>query len=589
MDPILNLAFTMHANKGAYALLLGSGVSRAASIPTGWEVTLDLVRQLARLEGQECEPDPAAWYVATYNKQPDYSELLDTMAQTPAERNQVLKKYFEPTDEEREQGLKRPTAAHKAVARLMKEGYVRVVITTNFDRLLEDAMAEIGAPPPVVIATADAVEGALPLSHPGSFIIKIHGDYLDMRIKNTVAELTTYDLRLDGLLDRVLDEFGVVTCGWSSDWDIALKSAFERCKGRRFGTYWTHLSPLSDSAQGLVDLRGAKTLQIRGADDFFIQLEEKITSLAEFNRPHPLSIQAAIATVKRYIVDDQQRVRLADLLGQETENLYNQMSVGNFPVSMSGDLAVAVSERIKQYDRLTDMLAAMLVTGTYWAEEQHYRTIRRCLERLAQLDDAGGGNTALLNLRLYPALKLAYACGLAALAAERYDTFYSLFSRTLATRRTHEPAKPLPLNVHYYSVVEYNEHMNPLFDGVRRKAPLADHLARELRPLFKDLIPRDEEFEDLFDKLEYLWALLHVALGEPNPDPWMPVGRLVYLWGSSVERGGVKAVHNEIDNQQANWPLLRAGLFGGALDELQDARRKVDEFFARVARAERYR
>lgn len=588
MDPILSLAFTMHANKGAYALLLGSGVSRAASIPTGWEVTMDLVRQVAQLQGEDCEPDPAAWYLTAHQKQPDYSELLDTLAQTPAERHQVLKKYFEPTDEEREQGLKRPTAAHRAVARLMKDGYIRVVITTNFDRLLEDALAEIGAPPPVVIGTADAVDGALPLSHPGSFIIKIHGDYLDTRIKNTVQELTSYDPRLDGLLDRVLDEFGIITCGWSSDWDIALKSAFERCKGRRFGMYWTHLSPLSPSAQGLVDLRGAKTLKIQGADDFFVQLEEKIAALAEFNRPHPLSVQAAVATVKRYIVDDQQRVRLADLFNQETESLYSQLSATNFPLNVQGDLADEVSQRVRQYDRLTDMLGSMMVTGAYWAEEQHYRTLRRPLERLGHVDDTGG-YVALSNLRRYPAFRLAFACGIAALAADRYDTFYALLGRTQVSEGNYKPSKPLPLALHYFTVAEGSsnrELMRPLFNGERRKAPLADHLAADLRPLFRDIEPRDEEFDILFDKLEYLWAMMHVALDEPRSRPWMPIGRLMWGWDRSRDRGGVHRVHSEIERQGAEWPLLKAGLAGGSLANLIEVKDKVDSFFAEVARQE---
>jgi hypothetical protein len=50
----------------------------------------------------------------------------------PAERQQLLRGYFEPTEEEAEQGIKSPTPAHKAIAELVSEGYVRVVLTTNF-------------------------------------------------------------------------------------------------------------------------------------------------------------------------------------------------------------------------------------------------------------------------------------------------------------------------------------------------------------------------------------------------------------------------------------------------------------------------
>jgi hypothetical protein len=52
IDPLVSLAFSLHTNRGAYALLLGSGVSRAAGIPTGWEVVLDLTERVAQLEGE---------------------------------------------------------------------------------------------------------------------------------------------------------------------------------------------------------------------------------------------------------------------------------------------------------------------------------------------------------------------------------------------------------------------------------------------------------------------------------------------------------------------------------------------------------
>ena len=80
IDPIHSLAFSVQANPGVYALLLGSGVSRAAGIPTGWEITLDLIRKLAKCYNEECEPDPEQWYLEKFKKAPDYSDLLDNLA-----------------------------------------------------------------------------------------------------------------------------------------------------------------------------------------------------------------------------------------------------------------------------------------------------------------------------------------------------------------------------------------------------------------------------------------------------------------------------------------------------------------------------
>ena len=83
IDPINSLAFSMHANKGVYAMLLGSGISRASKIPTGWEITLELVRKVAAIQGEWCEPAPAAWYVTKSDKQPDYAELLMPLRRRP--------------------------------------------------------------------------------------------------------------------------------------------------------------------------------------------------------------------------------------------------------------------------------------------------------------------------------------------------------------------------------------------------------------------------------------------------------------------------------------------------------------------------
>jgi hypothetical protein len=66
IDPVTTLAVSMQTKKGAYALLLGSGVSRSAQIPTGWHIVLDLIRRVAKAGGSDAGDDPAFWYRETY-------------------------------------------------------------------------------------------------------------------------------------------------------------------------------------------------------------------------------------------------------------------------------------------------------------------------------------------------------------------------------------------------------------------------------------------------------------------------------------------------------------------------------------------
>ena len=144
IDPVHSLAFSVHSNPGVYALLLGSRISRSAGIPTGWDITLDLITKLAAARAQEVNGTPEKWFVEEYGEAPDYSDLLDELSGTQTERQQSLRPYFEPNEEEREQGLKQPTAAHKAIASLVAKGFFKVIITTNFDRLMEKALEDIG-------------------------------------------------------------------------------------------------------------------------------------------------------------------------------------------------------------------------------------------------------------------------------------------------------------------------------------------------------------------------------------------------------------------------------------------------------------
>jgi hypothetical protein len=310
--PELSLAFSLHSGPGTYALLLGSGVSRAAGIPTGWEVTLDLVRKLAAAEG-ESAANPEAWYRERFGREPNYSEVVNELAPMRDERRALLQGFFEPNEWDREERKKVPTEAHRAIARLCSLGYVRVVLTTNFDRLLERAL-EAEYVSPVVIDTPDAVEGAPPLQHAGCTVVKVNGDYLDTRIKNTPDELAQYDERTVELLGRVFREYGLVVCGWSGTYDVALIDALKRAGGRRYMAYWVSRGAPSDAERSLTSFIGGTSIETSGANGFFADLLEKVEALATFGGADPLSAPLAIATVKRYLDDPGRYVRLRELV-----------------------------------------------------------------------------------------------------------------------------------------------------------------------------------------------------------------------------------------------------------------------------------
>jgi hypothetical protein len=598
IDPTLSLAVSVYHNKGVYALLLGSGISRSSGIPTGWEVLQDLIRRIAHLKKETCEPDPDSWFIRTFGVEPNYSDLLDQLAASPAERSQVLRGYFEPTEEERTEGRKRPTKAHAAIARLIAKGYVRVVITTNFDRLLEQALTEIGVQP-VVVSTADSLQGTLPLAHSPCSIIKINGDHLDTRLRNTRGELERYDEALDKVLDQVFDEYGLIVAGWSAEWDAALCGALQRCASRRFATYWAQRGPLRPKATDLIALRTATVLPIADADNFFQQLEENISALESFTASDPLSVQVAVARLKKYVSDDVHRILLSDLLHAESERVRKAIVGQRFAVQTPGNSITGESilARLRLYESALDVLLPLLACGAYWARPEQFASLLRSFKRLAGQPPPQAGMVVWLKLMRYPSLLLQYGMGLAALASSNY-----LFVRDLLDLAVkadpYKPEKPVAQVIHNTAVMERD--VQKLLPGRERQhTPLSNHLFDVLREPLRDYLPDDQTYETTFDWFEYLLGLVHCDQQvtrreleeQKSKDPsyyiWGPVGRFGWKTGDDsillqTRLGKDGVVPKRISK------ALQAGFFesgdGTKMDKFLDVKAGFDQLIGQVRR-----
>ena len=265
--------------------------------------------------------------------------MTNSLRRLPSGSNSC-ESYFEANEQEREEGKKKPTAAHHAIAQLAAQGFIRVIITTNFDRLTESALREAGVEP-TVLSSADHLKGALPLTHLQCCVFKVHGDYLDTRILNTSDELDEYPEEISRFLDRVFDEFGLVVCGWSATWDGALRDAIYRTPSRRFTTYWAvHREP-SDEAKRLIENRSAEVIPIEDADSFFQKVQHKVEAIEEFRKPHPLSTEAAVASLKRFLPDPRHQIRLADFIDETVDRVIEKTSGADFdanhPQPTTGD------------------------------------------------------------------------------------------------------------------------------------------------------------------------------------------------------------------------------------------------------------
>jgi len=581
IDAIISLAFSLHSNKGVYALLLGSGISRAAGIPTGWEIVIDLIRKIATLKKEDCEPDPPAWYKSNFGSEPDYSTLLDEIAKSPSERNRLLQSYFEPTEDEIEQGLKQPTEAHKSIASLVAQGSIRLIITTNFDRLLEKALEDINIAS-TVIGTTDAIKGAMPITHTNCTIVKVNGDYLDSRIKNTPNELKKYDPELNELLDRTFDEFGLIVCGWSGEWDIALRAAIERCKSRRFTTYWIVRRNTGQVAQKLINLRKGIVIKNYDANTFFTELFEKVSALREIERPHPISAKVAIATAKKYLSDRKYMIYLHDFVLQEVQKVSEELSDEHFPVKNVPFTVEEFRNRVGKYEAVSEILLPLLVTLSYWGETEHQDILVRSLEVIANPIGERGGIVTWLNLRLYPALLLIYAAGIAAIANKKYENFALLLTKPKNIEEGKD--SPILLELNTYDIMEKRIAANLPGRNKQNYTPFSDYLDDTLRKPLNEVIIDERHYEKCFDRFEYLFALVYADMikDSENKRFWAPIGTFAWRGRRDYpDQHIIKVIDQEITEMGADWPLLKIGLFKGSIDRLQSIKQDFDDLVDR--------
>lgn len=589
LSPAAMVATSMHAQPGVYALLLGSGVSTGAGMPTGWGIVSDLVCKVAAQEAgatvESAREDPEAWWLEHHEESLGYSTLLESLAPTAAARQGILEGYFEPSEGEREAGEKSPSAAHKAIARLVKKGYIKVIVTTNFDRLIERALEAEGVAPQV-ISRPEAIQGMQPLPHASATVIKLHGDYKDLNSLNTPSELGDYPLQWKSLIERILDEYGLIISGWSADWDTALVAQIESNQNRRYPLYWDSRSSKGDNARRLMNLRAGFTVPASGADELFTELLDNVEALEDLSE-NPLTLAMATARLKRYLPDPVRRIDLHDLVMSYTDPVVDLVLQQPVVEPPGGDPA--------WYDNLfaahrdaTYPLLELLVNGV-WHDNlfEHSRLWVNVVQRLI---DAGTKRITtctpgLENARLYPALLAAATIGLT--SVQRGDDRLILEIDLRAQGRPgmgHEtPVSSTTLLHPQYVVSEDVAKLFPRWGGDQWINP-ASHLLRfDLRSVFKTLVSHDEDWKTLFDVYEYRLALLQ-ARNDPRSVMW---GEWM---GHRVTRGAIgplKYLETSFLEQPADSLQLWMDYFNGH-DQLSQTVRKVEEVYDRAQQSGRY-
>lgn len=419
LEAHIGLALGLAARPGITAVLAGAGLSVAAGVPAVWEVQRELLSRAAAAAGDDPE-DVFEWWRERTGTDAAYDKVLFATAPTPLARKDMLRSFFEPTEREREEGIKVPSDAHRALAEMMRDGLIRIIVTLNFDLLIENALRDLGVEP-TIVSTVDDVRGMEPLHAQTNLVWHLHGDYTNPEMLNTPDELREYDAVVNDRLDELLDQYGLLVIGWSATWDPALRAAISRCSSRRYPTTWLSRSSLSDEAQRLAIQRDATVVE-ETADVWLRRLVEGCSAIRERNK-EPLATVASVAALKRELTRSTRPIIAHDRVQAEMQR------IGGLSVMNQAALnSMTYAERIPVLEAELEMWAGFVGVLAFWGNADTDGWWSPYLERYGNMPPLSGATDAIESFTS-PAVVTLYAGGVAAMAAERWDLVCDLLMK----------------------------------------------------------------------------------------------------------------------------------------------------------------
>nr|WP_321335045.1 SIR2 family protein [uncultured Bacteroides sp.] len=572
----------MYTNKGAYALLLGAGISRSAHIPSGWEVENMLIEQLAATQGAADIEDWHQWYKDKYGDSATYSSLLEELVKEPTERVQLMRGFFEPTDEERELGWKKPTKAHGAIAKLAKEGYIRVILTTNFDRLLERALEAEDVIPQVIYHESD-IEKSTPIVHGKTVtIIKINGDYIDCRFRNTTEELDNYPEAMKNYVSRIFEDYGLITCGWSATWDKGLVDIINGSSSSRYNSFFTNVGEASDVMKALAISRRGEIMLIKGADDLFTELHEQVVALEQSNTSRRLNYDVMMSRVKKYLSSEQYNIDYSDLIEKFGTEAYDKiMAKANYNFTITPEQFFAYFEL--HHNAVKPLIDIAILTAR-WGKAHHIEAFGDIMVKLCTKPFRSGEITTegTQYLHALGATLLLNAIGIACVKYDRYTELNKILKLSVPAGNFIGFYRKSLLSLLGSTHWRYDE-LNYLA-GINYIYPWSFILLKRLRSHFIGCFTVDSEYENTF----YIWEHLKSLVFGYNQCYildrfYVPTGqflrsRVEYKMRQNGEEP-YSVFFDNADKLKGEWEPVKQGMFNGNYDEYKKNFDQAEEYY----------
>ena len=274
MDTILLRQFLNHfcdhkRDDKRFCFILGAGASRESGIRTGGELAAEW---FAELKDDLFKDNQGLFEEWVREKKIDENDLAKSYPE-------VFDKRFYVDKEDgfaflaEEMAGKEPSYGYSVLAQILAGTPNKVVITTNFDSLTEDALFIYTNTKPLVVVHESLANYIKPLTG-RPVIVKIHRDLFFSPVNDETGTDKLSEAFVNGLTE-VFNCYTPVVIGYGGN-DGSLMGFLEKIEKISGGIYWCYRTEdkLSDRVKKLIEKHKGKVVPIAGFDALMAQLND---------------------------------------------------------------------------------------------------------------------------------------------------------------------------------------------------------------------------------------------------------------------------------------------------------------------------
>jgi hypothetical protein len=272
--------------------------------------------------------------------------------------------------------------------------------------------------------------------------------------------------------------------------------------------------------------------------------------------------------IRQLIADPKLRIKLYDHIRTMSDVVIAATAEEHLPLNakLNGD---EFASRLKHYEEASaDLIVAMSLIGL-WGNLDHRLSISVPVKQFSMQLGQNTRGSVWTSLQLYPLVLLMYAIGIGAITANNYLILYNFFQSTFNILSY--PFNSVPL---VYAIEEGFRAARGSFellpDHKKHFSPASEYLFTFFKSQLNDIFLLGNEYEDIFDRFELIYALQYAHEREKiSGTIWGPAGRSGWKYSRGVDDEPFRRLCDEASRNKEAWLPLGSGFFGGSYEQFE--------------------